>query len=192
LLADDPKKPRHLGLVQSFPEQRYVEMTARGPAPYNFFVLLRDGLDFTLGRFPGLRLKRKVPCPGHDKAECSHEFDLKQLEKAIERPKPKLEIECPEAFEDVSISGMLFGLHWRTEDAVINRIDRLEVKPGTGQKAILAELGELRELTQREFLNIFKRDQRLAESHCPNVFALLPKEGNKWLKDITTVPLTYE
>lgn len=49
---------------------------------------------------------------------------------------------------------------------------------------IVTELRELRELTQREFLNFFNREQRLAESHCPNVFAVLPKDGRSWLKNL--------
>ena len=41
----------------------------RGPNPHNFFTLLRDGLELTLRRFPGLNIDRRVPCPGHDGGE---------------------------------------------------------------------------------------------------------------------------
>jgi hypothetical protein len=61
-------------------------------------------------------------------------------------------------------------------------IVRREVGEAKGD--ILTELRELRSLTQREFLSLFNRDQRLAESHCPNVFAVLPKDGKRWLDNV--------
>jgi small GTP-binding protein len=180
----DGKENRHLALVESYPHDRYLRLTVRGPAPQNFFTLLRDGLELTLARFPGLRIIRSIPCPGHDAKQCCHEFDFSQLEKAVERRKPPLEIQCPESFEYVSVPGLLFGLHWSTEGNVIDRIDELKDKVVLGQEKIRTELQELKELTQREFLRLFTRDQRLTESHCPNVFALLPKDEKGWLKNI--------
>jgi internalin A len=52
-----------------------------------------------------------------------------------------------------------------------------------GNKTILAELAELRALVHREFLMRFSAAQGLAESHCPNVFAVLPKDGQGWLAE---------
>ena len=184
VLFADSEEERHLGLIETYPHDRYLRLTVRGPVPQNFFVLLRDGLELTLDRFPGLKIKRTMPCPGHDREKCKHEFDFGQLEKAVERDKPALEIQCPEAFENVSVPGLLFGLHWSTESNVIARIDELEDTVVAGQDEILTELRELRELTQREFLRLFNAQQRLTESHCPNVFAILPKDEKGWLKNI--------
>ncbi|MCX5643089.1 MAG: leucine-rich repeat domain-containing protein [Phycisphaerae bacterium] len=184
LLADEPKDPKHIGLVQAFPEQRYIQLTVRGPLPHNFFVLLRDGLEYTLARFPGLNIRRCVPCPGHTQPKCRHEFDLRQLSKAIEKDKPKLEMECPEELENISVPGMLFGIHWSTEGEIVARIEELETKVLGGQELIRTELGELRKLSQYYFLVLFNTQQRLEESHCPNVFAVLPEGESGWLKSL--------
>jgi len=185
LLADNPADPRHLGLIQSYPEQRYVQLTVRGPMPYYFFSVLRDGLEYTLARYPGLRLTKTIPCPGHQGTPCKYEFDLRRLEKAIEREKPVLEIQCQEAFEDMAIPQLLFGLHWSTQDTVISEMDRLLGKRlATTEDTILAALAELRALVQREFLRSFSAQQGLEESHCPNVFAVLPEGEGGWLKSL--------
>jgi len=183
-LFADSKEERHLGLIETHSHERQLQLTVRGPAPHNFFALLRDGLEVTLKRFPGLEIKRTIPCPGHDGGECIHEFDFGQLEKAVERDKPALEIQCPEAFKIVAIPGLIFGLHWSTQDAVITRIDEMEGNVVGRQEKILTELRELRELTQREFLRLFNAQQEYDESHCPNVFAVLPKDGQGWLKNL--------
>ena len=181
-LFADSKEKRHWGLVEAYPHDRQIQLSVRGPAPHNFFALLRDGLELTLRRFPGLKIKRTVPCPGHNGRNCSHEFDFGQLQKAIEREKPVMEVQCQEAFDNVSVAMLLFGLHWSTESKVISRIDELQEKVVGGQEAILMELHELRELAQREFLGLFNSQQELAESHCPNVFAVIPKIEKSWLK----------
>ena len=181
-LFTDSVEERHLGLIEAYPHERQLQLTVRGPVPHNFFALLRDGLELTLRRFPGLKIKRTMPCPGHDGGQCTHEFELRQLEKAVEKEKPALEIQCPETFECVSIPGLLFGLHWSTEGEVINRIDELENKVVGGQQDNLMELRELRALAQREFLRLFTSQQSLPESYCPNVFTVLPKEEQTWVK----------
>lgn len=61
LLADR----HHLGLIQALPEERRLILAVRGPYPHNFFTVLRDGLELTLQRQPGLQIKRQVPCVGH-------------------------------------------------------------------------------------------------------------------------------
>jgi internalin A len=181
-LFTDNNQQSHLALIEAYPYERYLQLTVRGPAPHNFFALLRDGLELTLARFPGLKIKRTVPCPGHDGGQCAHEFDFAKLQKAIERDKPVMEVQCQEAFENVSVTGLLFGLHWSTESKVISRIDELQEKIIDGQQEILTELRELRELAQREFLRLFNSQQQFSESHCPNVFAILPKIEKSWSK----------
>ena len=183
-LFADGKEKRHLGLIETYPHERQLQLTVRGPAPHNFFALMRDGLELTLVRFPGLKIKRTIPCTGHDEGGCPYEFDFEKLQKAIEREKPVMEVQCQETFENVSVAGLMFGLHWRTQDAVITRIDVMEDKVVGGQELIITELRELRELTQREFLRLFNAQQQFEESHCPNVFAVLPKEGQSWLKNL--------
>ncbi len=168
-LFSDPEN-RHMGLIQAFPHDRFISLSVRGPAPQNFFALLRDGLEYTLRRFPGLRIERKIPCPGHDGEACAHEFDLAHLERAVERKNPILEIQCPMSFENVSVPRLLFGMHMSLRDEVLeeqrkisSRLERMEVV-----------VTELNEMTQREFTKLFNREQSRLESFCPNIFILRP------------------
>jgi small GTP-binding protein len=190
LFADSPER-KHLGLIQAFPHDRYVKLTVRGSLPHNFFTLLWDGLEYIFRRFPGLNIERRIPCPGHDGQPCRHEFDLVNLQKAIERERPVLEIQCPVSLENVSVTGLLFGLHWSTTNEIISRLDRLAQSEGAHHEDVMSylelvrdDLQELRELVQREFINTFRREQAKVDSQCPNVFILRPRETNRWLKAI--------
>ncbi len=187
---------KHLALVQAFSYHRSLQLTVRGPNPQNFFALLKDGIEVTLARFPGLQIKRKIPCLGHNGQPCPHEFSYEQLLKRYE--KQRLIVECPEELEDVSVTELLYGWDWRTQNLVLSRLDKLEANLGkgqahilAGQEKILSELNELRELTQREFINAFRREQASIDAHCPNVFVLRPQKGKgergkgRWLKTIT-------
>ncbi|NIP41906.1 MAG: GTPase, partial [candidate division Zixibacteria bacterium] len=55
-LFADSEEEQHLGLIEAYPHEKIVRLTVRGPAPHNFFTLLRDGLELTLARFPGLKV----------------------------------------------------------------------------------------------------------------------------------------
>jgi len=168
VFADEEQ--RHFALVQAFPHHRYLELTVRGANPQNFFTLLKDGIEVTLRRFPGLQIERLMPCPGHNGEPCSHAFDYRHLQARIERVPPKLEIECPVAMENVSVSELLYGLHWQTQSAVLQRLDSLESAMTEQHEEQNRELKELRELTQREFLNAYRREQAQLDVRCPNVF----------------------
>jgi len=172
----------HLALVEAVKGDRYIKLTVRGANPLNFFVLLRDGIEVTLSRFPGLDIQRTIPCLGHHGEPCTHEFDYHQLSKRWE--KKKATIECPEAIEDVSVAELLYGLNFHTQNAVLERIDELETKVVDKQAIILDEIKNLRELSQREFTNVFRREQAKIDSHCPNIFVLRPRGGKSWQKAI--------
>jgi len=94
LFAYDPER-KYLALAQALPHERYLQLTVRGPNPQNFFALLKDGIEVTLRRFPGLKIDRLIPCPGHDGEPCSHEFNYAHLQRAIEKEPPVLQIQCP-------------------------------------------------------------------------------------------------
>jgi len=178
-LFADGKEKRHMALVQAYPHGEFLKLTVRGSMPYNFFALLRDGLELTLARFPGLKIRRTIPCPGHDGRKCKHEFDVEQLEGAFKENVSY--IPCPETGfkETVSVPEMLFGLHTDRYDSVLRRMEEMEAKLVAGHDEILTASGELTALAQRGFTSLFNAQQTLAESHCPNVFAVLPKEG-RW------------
>ncbi|MEH2451367.1 leucine-rich repeat domain-containing protein, partial [Nostoc sp.] len=184
----------HLALVQAVKSDRYIKLTVRGTNPLNFFVLLRDGIELTLARFPGLDIQRTIPCLGHNGQPCTHEFDYKQLSQRWEKNKGT--IECPEAMEDVSVPELLYGLNWNTQNAVLERIDQLEKTVVDtvvdGQTLILDEFKNLLELTQREFTNAFRREQAKIDSHCPNVFVLRLHGDKAWKKNLTGQKLNLQ
>jgi hypothetical protein len=190
VFGDRLEDPEHLGLIEAFPPDRVVQLTVRGPNPYSFFNILRDGLELTLARFPGMEKVRKIPCPGHDGQLCPHHFTLTHLENALKLTPPCLEIQCPVRFAQVSVPGMLFGLDWRLKDEVIVRLDDLKTKQDEAlakqdevlarEDELLAELRDLSAYAQREFSRQLRATQRLEESHCPAVFVLRPKEQSRW------------
>lgn len=176
LFADGPER-KHLGLIQAFPHDRYLKLTVRGSTPHNFFSLLLDGLEVTLRRFPGMKIDRKIPCPGHASECCMHEFDLLHVQKAIERKPPILEIQCPIALENVSVPSLLVGLPWSMPNEVVAEQYRNIL---TRMESMHEGMDELRQLTQREFVKIFHREQTTAETCCPNIFVLKPSDSNLW------------
>ncbi len=160
LFADD-EKHTHLGLVQAFPHDRCLTLIVRGPYPQNFFTLLKDGLDLTLDRFPGIDVKRTIPCPGHHGKPCTHEFIYEQLLKQVEKKPEEELIRCPESIEDLKIHDLLFGLN------PIKLID-------DGELIEEENKDKWNEQTQREFLKQSNDEQKKPETACPRVFTLIP------------------
>ncbi len=151
----------------------YLQLTVRGAMPHSFFDLLKEGIELTLRRYPGLQITRLIPCPDPNHENCLHEFDYANLVKRLEREQPKESIECPSCLENISVTKLLFGLHWTTQDAVLARLDEIQ----DGQS-------ELRELVQSQFLRQFRQQQKFLESQCPNLFVLRPDDRRVWSKDI--------
>ena len=114
LFADEGQK--HLGLVQTFPVQRYVQLKVRGPYPQNFFTLLKDILDLTLRRYKGLEVIRTIPCPGHNGEPCQHEFRFDKLLERLEKNPLDTLIECQASWEKIDILRLLNGLSSVTYD----------------------------------------------------------------------------
>ncbi len=172
LFTDTPKK-NHLALVQAFQHDRYIQLTVRGPYPHNFFVLLKDGFELTLARFPGLKIERMIPCPGHNGETCSHEFRYEQLLKRLEHNPPKFHIECPQTFEDIDVRLLLFGLTSNTLDYVHRELKKSAKESTDCYKELLT-------LLQRQFIKDYHQEQSKIETHCPNVFVLRPVEAETW------------
>jgi Leucine-rich repeat (LRR) protein len=175
LLADDRHDAKHLGLVQSYPEQRCVELSVRGPMPRDFFALLKDGIELTLNRYPGLQIKRMTPCPGVEDQGCDHEFDIDVIEQRLEKKPDKHLIECPTEVEDIDTRQLIYGLFPSTIEAVIR-----DVEKNLAEK--IDENSELLRLSQRMFLKEFEQLQTRPDDECPNVFTLRPAENQGWVK----------
>jgi len=170
LFADNPEH-RHLGLVQTFPEERQLKLAVRGPYPHYFFDVLRDGLELTLQRFPGLKITRKIPCLGHKWQPCSYEFDYAELENAMQ--KGVTGVQCRKEFENVSVVALLFGLDRRTQDAVSKEIETL--RKGTEEKLI-----NLIKLTQHNISRPVSQEQKQQDLECPYTFALTEHQAKWW------------
>ena len=174
LLADEPDAPKHFGLVQSYPEQRYVELAIRGPMPRDFLALLKDGLEVTLDRYPGLQIRRMTPCPGVKDQGCVHEFDMDVIERRLTKKPNKHLIECPEEVEDIDTRKLIYGLFPSTLEAVMRDVEQ-------NLAAKIDENGELIRLSQRMFLKEFELLQTRPDDECPNVFTLRPAEQQGWI-----------
>ncbi|PID58617.1 GTPase [candidate division KSB3 bacterium] len=184
IFGDDREQPKHLALLRAFAHDRCLSLTVRGPSPHNFFTLLKDGIEETLKRYPGLEIKRFMPCPGHNGQACKQEFNYAQLQKALEQRPPVTMMQCSETFEMVSVPGLLFGVDWNTQDAVLKRLSTLEATMTEEHARQSEELRNLRELTQRQFLNSFRQLQSDIDSACPNVFVLRPCNSSGWQKTV--------
>ena len=121
----------------------------------------------TLHRVPGLRIDRRIPCPGHDGEPCSHEFKYEQLVRRLEMTPLRFQVECPEASKDLDVRTLLFGLAASTMDDVLREVQALRAVEAERHEELVA-------LLRREFAKSFEREQAKIDSHCPNVFALYP------------------
>ncbi len=202
---------RHLGLVRAKPEQRQMELIVRGPVPQNFFAILKEGLDLTVARYPGLEVRQSVPCPGGNGRVCKGEFDLGALYSRLNEGTDS--IRCHRCGDDVSILRLLSGwgaaandrllqevlemLHagFQRTDAGFQRQEanqrELHDKVHVGFQEQKDDQRELVALIQREFLKVHQSVQGLAESSCPNVFTLRELEQVK-LKGVLTKKLELE
>jgi internalin A len=188
VLLADTQPPKHLALIQAFPDKKSLQLTVRGTLPQNFFTLLRDGIELTINRFPGLQVKRTIPCSGAGCQSGVQEFDEQNLQLRYE--KNRLTIECPHCLDSLSVTKLLFGLDLKTPTAstsgintsgrttlLLSRIDELEKNVLAGQTE---QAQEMRELVQRQFTTLFRIEQEKIESHCPSVFTLHPRDAANW------------
>ena len=181
------RERRHIALIQSDLDSRKVFLTVRGPLPYNFFALLRDCFEGTLERFAGLarRVDRVIPCNGAPKCPG---FRIEALEAMLQRR--ITEIPCQECLTRHSIAQLLMGVHPYGDQEIMKQLHAIDHK-------LDAHHEETIEYLQREFFRLFKRDQSLAESHCPPVFTLeverlpdiLPTILEGMWRDLSETPL---
>jgi internalin A len=162
----------HRALVRANPRRNTVELMVRGPAPAAFFSILDDGFNLTLDRYPGLEIKRLVPCPcqGTEKAPCTELFDYEDLQKRLTRDPPRHEIECRKSGEFLDVPQLLLGLAPSERDTTRAGIERLT----SMLDGIVTKMADQAEYTQRMFLKILRATQEQQETRCPSVFAVLP------------------
>ncbi len=179
----------------------HVYLGVRGPEPVRFFSILQDGFEETISRYPGLEVKRVVPCSGMGCAsdsQCDHEYRLEELEKYRERGREM--IICGSSLDEHQVVRLLYGIAIPKAPASFERYVRnlsLEVvdKIDDLREDTLQLVGEVLGYQQREFTKIFTMFQSHEETQSPSVFVLeKPKEGwtRKALGQKLTVKLCCE
>jgi internalin A len=162
----------HMAVVRAYPRRNTVDLTVRGPAPAAFFSILDDGFNRTLDRYPGLEIKRLVPCPCETNGDpdCTELFDYADLQRRLLRDPPRHEIECHKSGELLNVPQLLLGLAPSEGDATRAGIERLN----SMLEGIVADMGDQAEYMQRTFLKILRLTQDTQEILCPSVFAVVP------------------
>ncbi|MFD8937024.1 COR domain-containing protein [Streptomyces sp. NPDC059578] len=163
----------HAALITVDRHAKSAELRVRGPYPYDFFAVLKDGFEQTLLRYPGLDITRLVPCPHHDDAgrPCTHEFRHEQLVHRLTMDPPRERIECPEHLWDVDVPFLLQGIErpgdresHRMLSDLVARVDSLQRTDRTQHAELTAMLAE----QQRGFLHSLRREQSRQEVLCPS------------------------
>ena len=126
----------------------------------------------TLDRYPGLEIKRFVPCPcqGNENETCTELFDYEDLRKRLTRDPPRREIECRKSGEFLDVPQLLLGLAPSERDTARAAIQRLT----SMFDGIASEMADQAEYAQRMFLKILRLTQDQQEIRCPSVFAIVP------------------
>ena len=185
-----------LGLVLCSPTDRTIALETRGPFAHEFFAILRDGLELTLDRFPGLRITREIPCPGHDGEACDYRFNYVHLVSALERTPPTTEMQCAATGRMVSVSELLFGFDLRVQPQVLGKIEELkeEIKTeirhtsaihssdlSAAMDGMKTEMRDLAALAQVQQLKLF---QAQGNTLCPALFMLQPHKSERMMERI--------
>ncbi len=142
--------------------------------PRDFLALLKDGIELTLDRYPGLQIRSMTPCPGVTDQGCTHEFDMDVIERRLAKKPKKHLIECPEEVEDIDTRQLIYGLFPSTLEAVMRDVEQ-------NLAAKIDENRDLIRLSQRMFLKEFELLQTRPDDECPNVFTLRPADQQGWI-----------
>ncbi len=170
---------QNLALVISKPDKKQILLKVRGNSPEYFSALLRDTLELTLKKFEGLRYDIKVPCSGHNGQKCPHKFKLANLEKRLQRNIQT--VECPESFEQMSVSKLLYGISTqgsKTEQIIEAMQDEFAKQAElikSENKRIAEQFIEMQKFIELQFLKSYQTEQEMEDISCPNLFTLRPK-----------------
>lgn len=168
---------RHRALIRGDRHRNVVELAVRGPSPAAFFAVLDEGLNLTLERYPGLDIRRLVPCPCEE--GCTEMFDYDNLQRRLAQHPPRHEIECHRSGIDVHVPLLLLGIPPSERGEIRSALERL-AKQGDAQHADLAaRLDEQSADQQRMFLRLQRQIQSGLEAKCPSVFALVGTRHGK-------------
>ncbi len=150
---------------------RILKLRVQGVMPHYFFSILKDSIDFILGRFKGLKVERMIPCICHRlkgvDGQCSHLFDY---DKLVNRVKHNLDTdECDSTYYKVQLNEILYGIHSSTIEDVSRKVDAL------GHK-IDSRYTQMAWLIMRNFLRLYNFELKREESECPAIITIAPKD----------------
>jgi len=165
--------------------QPVFRLEVRGPVSAYFFGLLKDSVDRILERFPGLEVKRNIPCICHEIAKvtehCIWQFSFRNL---VERQEKGLDTaECQVSFSPVPISRLLYGIHPSTNDAILHQLQKLD--------HIGNQLDQLVNLNTRNFLRQWNLELAKLEADCPSLLTISPMDRGV-LNKSTVFTKTYD
>jgi internalin A len=129
-----------LGLLRA--EEGRVLLKVRGSNPFRFFTELTNVLENTLQRYPGLEIRRTVPCPGHHGKPCRHHFSHERLIEL--ESKHQVEVECGESGERLAIRRLLYGMDEAVRDSRTQFQMEWEARQTALHEALLEEMKSLR------------------------------------------------
>lgn len=167
----------HQALVRADYQKRTIDLIVRGSYPQEFFALLRDGLELTLARFPGLDINRYVPCVCRDGSHddvCRHKFVYEDLRRRLTVDPPRVSIECPVSFSDLDVRELLLGLQRSEAETVASAIGHLRSEVNSLDASTSSQIAAMQSHMQREFLLAWRREQARIESRCPTIFTVVP------------------
>lgn len=118
----DGKQRRNRALIEAFDQEKIIRLTIIGTSPHNFLSILKDGLELTFARYPGMKVISFVPCPDENIGgeSCQGHFPYQNLEKALDQGRSSLQ--CQYCFNDVKIQQLLFGIG-RNNEVLINNLE---------------------------------------------------------------------
>lgn len=105
----DGKDRRNHALIESFEHEKLIRLTSVGDTPHNFLSILKDGLELTFARYPGMKIRSFVPCPENlEDLSCDGRFPYQRLEEALDRGLSSMQ--CQSCFNQAEIKNLLFGI----------------------------------------------------------------------------------
>ncbi len=110
-------------LVTVKPLEKLVEIKINGSRKRELLAIIRNQFDHLNGSIKKVKITKEIPCNCSE--GCPHKFDYEQL--LFAENKGKETVDCPESWEEVSISSLLDGIEKREGRMKNYDIDKMHV-----------------------------------------------------------------
>lgn len=178
----------HFAKIELNPLIRQLRLVVWGVLPQNFFTVLKNTIDFILARFEGLRVNRTVPCICHwrqnNDSSCPRSYNYEDLVRRME--KNRLEIECEDSYELVSVATLLYGIHPSTDQQVATDLLRSQTKLLKKMEQmdkfdlVIQQIRQQSELIIRNFTRQWNLEMKKIEAECPSLFVCMPNSHSRF------------